>query len=275
MRATSLRSRNGPCYLGRMLRPDRRPVPTMASPSPTPPRAAAAATVNVRAPGRLHLGFLDPSGSLGRRFGSLGLVVDGLRNGDRTRPCRDTMRSARRHAVAPPNCAARRAHLQTPAPAHRAARRRCPCACARHCRRMPVSARAPSSRWRWAAPSRTATAWRCRHAPRSRAWLGRGLRSGVGIAGFDAGRPAARRRPGCRRRAGAAALAHRAARRRGGCCSCSTRAFAACLATGEAQAHRHAAPVATRSRGRHLPPGADARAAWRGRAPSSRPSRPG
>jgi len=30
----------------------------------------------VRAPGRLHLGFLDPAGSLGRRFGSLGLMVE-------------------------------------------------------------------------------------------------------------------------------------------------------------------------------------------------------
>lgn len=35
-------------------------------------------SVNVRAPGRLHLGFLDPSGSLGRRFGSLGLVIEGF-----------------------------------------------------------------------------------------------------------------------------------------------------------------------------------------------------
>lgn len=33
--------------------------------------------VTVRAPGRLHLGFLDPAGSLGRRFGSLGVVIDG------------------------------------------------------------------------------------------------------------------------------------------------------------------------------------------------------
>ncbi|NML15819.1 beta-ribofuranosylaminobenzene 5'-phosphate synthase family protein [Azohydromonas caseinilytica] len=33
--------------------------------------------VRVSAPGRLHLGFLDPGASLGRRFGSLGLVVDG------------------------------------------------------------------------------------------------------------------------------------------------------------------------------------------------------
>ncbi|MCL1962651.1 MAG: hypothetical protein FWG56_12980 [Desulfovibrionaceae bacterium] len=35
-------------------------------------------TVSVRAPGRLHLGFLDPGGSLGRSFGSLGLVIDGF-----------------------------------------------------------------------------------------------------------------------------------------------------------------------------------------------------
>jgi beta-ribofuranosylaminobenzene 5'-phosphate synthase len=34
--------------------------------------------VRVSAPGRLHLGFLDPAGTLGRRFGSLGLVIDGF-----------------------------------------------------------------------------------------------------------------------------------------------------------------------------------------------------
>lgn len=32
----------------------------------------------VEAPARLHLGFLDPNGSLGRRFASLGLVIDGM-----------------------------------------------------------------------------------------------------------------------------------------------------------------------------------------------------
>ena len=36
------------------------------------------ATVAVEAPARLHLGFLDPSASLGRRFASLGLVIDGM-----------------------------------------------------------------------------------------------------------------------------------------------------------------------------------------------------
>ena len=33
-------------------------------------------TVRVRAPARLHLGFVDVSGSLGRRFGSIGLALD-------------------------------------------------------------------------------------------------------------------------------------------------------------------------------------------------------
>ena len=40
------------------------------SPVPSP--------VRVEAPARLHLGFLDPSASLGRHFASLGLVIDGL-----------------------------------------------------------------------------------------------------------------------------------------------------------------------------------------------------
>jgi beta-RFAP synthase len=39
--------------------------------SPAPP-----ATIRVRAPARLHLGFLDLNGTIGRRFGSIGLAVD-------------------------------------------------------------------------------------------------------------------------------------------------------------------------------------------------------
>lgn len=46
-------------------------APSTQGPCPT-------AQVTVRAPGRLHLGFLDPAASRGRRFGSLGLMVDGL-----------------------------------------------------------------------------------------------------------------------------------------------------------------------------------------------------
>lgn len=45
--------------------------------TPLPP-ASPAAGVRVAAPGRLHLGFLDPDGSLGRRWGSLGLCVEGF-----------------------------------------------------------------------------------------------------------------------------------------------------------------------------------------------------
>jgi beta-ribofuranosylaminobenzene 5'-phosphate synthase len=39
--------------------------------------ARSADMLRVHAPARLHLGFLDPAGTLGRRFGSVGLVVDG------------------------------------------------------------------------------------------------------------------------------------------------------------------------------------------------------
>lgn len=50
------------------------PMPLSHAPAATD----ATVGVSVAAPGRLHLGFLDPSASLGRRFGSLGLVVGGL-----------------------------------------------------------------------------------------------------------------------------------------------------------------------------------------------------
>ena len=42
-------------------------------PSPLP------ASVTVTVPARLHLGFLDPSGTLGRKFGSIGLAIDCFR----------------------------------------------------------------------------------------------------------------------------------------------------------------------------------------------------
>jgi len=41
--------------------------------------ARTTTSVTVTAPARLHLGFLDLNGSLGRRFGSIGLSIDGLR----------------------------------------------------------------------------------------------------------------------------------------------------------------------------------------------------
>ncbi|KAA0676910.1 beta-ribofuranosylaminobenzene 5'-phosphate synthase family protein [Roseomonas genomospecies 6] len=42
--------------------------------------------VRVTAPARLHLGFLDMNGGLGRRFGSLGLTLDGMATTVRVRP---------------------------------------------------------------------------------------------------------------------------------------------------------------------------------------------
>ena len=49
-----------------------------ARPGPPPIDAGTVARVRVAAPARLHLGFLDPAATLGRRFGSVGLVLDGL-----------------------------------------------------------------------------------------------------------------------------------------------------------------------------------------------------
>jgi len=36
------------------------------------------AAIAIDAPARLHLGFLDLEGTLGRRFGSIGLAIDGI-----------------------------------------------------------------------------------------------------------------------------------------------------------------------------------------------------
>jgi beta-ribofuranosylaminobenzene 5'-phosphate synthase len=48
-------------------------------PRPTPQREhGPSEAVEVFAPARLHLGFLDLNGDLGRRFGSIGLTLDGL-----------------------------------------------------------------------------------------------------------------------------------------------------------------------------------------------------
>jgi beta-RFAP synthase len=41
-------------------------------------KTAAFESVRVEAPARLHLGFLDLNGDLGRRFGSLGLTIEGI-----------------------------------------------------------------------------------------------------------------------------------------------------------------------------------------------------
>jgi beta-ribofuranosylaminobenzene 5'-phosphate synthase len=49
--------------------------PSKGHPAPRPVRSPAGA-VRVIAPARLHLGFLDLNGDLGRQFGSIGLAID-------------------------------------------------------------------------------------------------------------------------------------------------------------------------------------------------------
>lgn len=46
-------------------------------------------SVRVEAPARLHLGFMDLNGNLGRRFGSLGLTLEGIATEIEIRPCRN------------------------------------------------------------------------------------------------------------------------------------------------------------------------------------------
>ncbi|MFO1039821.1 MAG: beta-ribofuranosylaminobenzene 5'-phosphate synthase family protein [Geminicoccaceae bacterium] len=48
-------------------------------------------SVVVTAPARLHLGFLDMHGGLGRRFGSLGLTIEGFATRVRIEPASETM----------------------------------------------------------------------------------------------------------------------------------------------------------------------------------------
>lgn len=63
-------------------------------------------SVTVKAPARLHLGFLDMHGGLGRRFGSLGLAID--------RPdTRLTMRRGARQRVAGPEAERAARHLDS------------------------------------------------------------------------------------------------------------------------------------------------------------------
>jgi beta-ribofuranosylaminobenzene 5'-phosphate synthase len=160
---------------------------TAPVPSPT--------VVTVRAAARLHLGFLDPSATLGRRFGSLGLVIDGhaceveLSLADRDTGSGTDSNSVVAHDPASAACVAdlgrASAHLAT-------LRQHSLCHQALHLRLrrvMPAHAGFGSGTQLALAVGRafsevhglgwsTATVAEC---------LGRGRRSGIGIAGFDQG----------------------------------------------------------------------------------------
>ncbi len=57
-------------------------------------------SVSVEAPARLHLGFIDLNGGLGRRFGSLGVTLDTLSTQLTLAPARTLKVTGPRHAVA-------------------------------------------------------------------------------------------------------------------------------------------------------------------------------
>ncbi len=148
--------------------------------------SASTHAVRVRAPGRLHLGFLDPAGTLGRRFGSLGLVIGGFETEIELLAAADGQDHVEADGAAA-QAEARRvmAHLGAlrersglPDPLH-----------VRLHRVLPAHAGFGSGTQLALAVGRAFATWHGIEAstPQLAQWLGRGLRSGVGIAGFDQG----------------------------------------------------------------------------------------
>ena len=146
--------------------------------------ASASASVTLRAPGRLHLGFFDPAGSLGRRFGSLGLVIDGFET-------EVALSAASANQVSASGVAEQaeieraRAHLQR-------LQQHSECHEPLHLtllRVLPAHAGFGSGTQLALAIGRAFAQWHGLDVstPALAQWLGRGARSGIGIAGFDHG----------------------------------------------------------------------------------------
>ncbi|MDM0073246.1 beta-ribofuranosylaminobenzene 5'-phosphate synthase [Variovorax sp. J2P1-59] len=142
------------------------------------------ATVALRAPARLHLGFLDPAGSLGRSFGSVGLVIGGFET--------EVEISASPVDRVTANGPAAHAEIERAAACLRMLRghtgRRDPL----HLRLeqvLPAHAGFGSGTQLALAIGRAFALWHGLSVPTATLaqWLGRGLRSGIGIAGFDHG----------------------------------------------------------------------------------------
>jgi beta-RFAP synthase len=150
-----------------------------------PARSADAVTaVSVSTAGRLHLGFLDPSGTLGRRFGGLGLLVDGFG----TEAIVATAARDEWHADSPAGAAqleravdhVRRLRAQCDRDAPMSLRLK---------RVLPAHAGFGSGTQLALAVGRAFARWQGLDVPTSTlaVWLGRGRRSGIGVAGFDQG----------------------------------------------------------------------------------------
>lgn len=142
------------------------------------------AVVSVDAPARLHLGFLDPSGSLGRRHGSVGLVIEGpatqveLCAADADAVVAVTPAAQVEVARAAAHLRRLREHTGREEPLQ-----------LRLLQVLPPHAGLGSGTQLALAIGRAFARWHGLDVdtPRLAAWLGRGLRSGVGIAGFDHG----------------------------------------------------------------------------------------
>ncbi|HSV58840.1 MAG TPA: beta-ribofuranosylaminobenzene 5'-phosphate synthase family protein [Variovorax sp.] len=142
------------------------------------------ASVSLRAPARLHLGFLDPGASLGRRFGSLGLVIDGFETEVEISAAPSALVSARGAAE---RCEIERAqgwlhqlqrHSARPEPLHlRLLQVLAPHAGFGSGTQLALAIARAFAQWHGLDVS----------TPRLAQWLGRGLRSGIGVAGFDQG----------------------------------------------------------------------------------------
>ena len=168
----------------------------MLAPTLLDPRHAAAADAkptqhaafSVRAPGRLHLGFLDPSGTLGRRFGSLGLTIEGFETEVEVGAVR---RGSDEDELSADNPAAQ-AELERSASFLQRLRehsgQHAPLAL-RLRRVLPAHAGLGSGTQLGLAVGRAFVLWHRLGVgtPTLAQWLGRGQRSGVGIAGFDQG----------------------------------------------------------------------------------------
>jgi beta-ribofuranosylaminobenzene 5'-phosphate synthase len=141
-------------------------------------------TVTVTAPARLHLGFVDPSATLGRRFGSLGLVIDGPHT------MVEVSAAPSAEVVANNDAAATEIHrtsvfvreLQERTGRHQPLQM-----CLLQV--LPAHAGLGSGTQLALAVGRAFVRWHGLHVSSAQLalWLGRGQRSGVGVAGFDQG----------------------------------------------------------------------------------------
>ena len=152
--------------------------------APEPMRTDRHSAVTVHAPGRLHLGFFDPAASLGRAFGSLGLVIEGFETVV-------SVGSAPRDTITADTPAAQ-AELARAGDCLEALRRHTGLHQALHVRLMqvlPAHAGFGSGTQLALAIGHAFAHWHglsLDSAVLAR-WLGRGARSGIGIAGFDQG----------------------------------------------------------------------------------------